>query len=135
MGNSDKTSVIIREVGTGLVMGTVICLIIFIANTNNPSSVYVSPLFDSLSAAIPYTLGLLFSVFFKNAPAKFCKKSFITTMIIVGILSILVPIFFYTVIFYTDSWAPLSIRYIIQFLIGLCIYLDKIVFRYFFNKK
>jgi hypothetical protein len=56
-------------------------------------------------------------------------------MIIVGILSILVPIFFYTVIFYTDSWAPLSIRYITQFLIGLCIYLDKIVFRYFFNKK
>ena len=133
--NSDKTSVIIREVGTGLIMGTVICLIIFITNTNNPSSVYVSPLFDSLSVAIPYTLGILFSIFLKNAPQKFGKKCFIVAMIIVTILTFVIPTFFYTVIFHTTSWVSLSARYVIQFLIGLCIYLDKIMFRYFFNKK
>lgn len=133
--NPNKTSVIIRDVGSALVAGLVVLLLTFIMCTTNPLIVYVYPFFDSLSIAIPYTLGLLFSVFFKNAPEKFGKKSFITTIIFVGILSIVIPTALYTIILYTEFWVSLSMRSVLQFSIGFCVHLNKIVYRYFLNNN
>ena len=133
--NSDKTSVIIRDVGNTLITGAVILLIISIIYINNPYVAYVSPLFDSLSITIPYTLGELFSVFFKNAPEKFGKKSFITSVIVVVLFSIISTIILYNVIFNLKFWLGLSIRGVLQFSVGLCLNLNKILSRYDISYK